>query len=96
MSTHSQRSRAESDTGVTRKLEEVGRAVDSMRTRDDLPDFLDNPGNAQKLNGLVEDIRHALIEYMVSTPKCLTLIASNVCLRHPYKETSATRTANQL
>ena len=89
-------SRAESDTGIIRILEEVGQTVDSMITRDDLPDFLNNPGNAQKLNGLVEDIRHALIEYRVSTPKSLALIASNICLRHPYKETSATRTASQL
>ena len=69
MSTHSQRSRAESDTGITRKLEEVGQAVHLMTTRDDLPDFLKNPGNAQKLTGLVEDIRHTLIEYRVSIPK---------------------------
>ena len=69
MSTHSRRSRAESDTWIARKLEEAGQAMDSIATLNDLPNFLNDPENAQKLNGLVDDIRHALIEYRVSTPK---------------------------
>ena len=44
----------------------------SMRTRNNLVDFLNNPENAQELNGLVEDIRYALMEYRVCIPKCLT------------------------
>ena len=69
MSTHYQGSRAESDTEISRRLEEIGQAMDSMMTQDDLPDFLNNPGNAQKFHRLVEDIRYALIEYRVSTLK---------------------------
>jgi len=36
-----------------------------MATQEDLALFLRNPGNAQKLNGLVQDIRDALIDYQV-------------------------------
>ena len=41
----------------------------SVATRNDLAGFLKNPENAQVLNGLVEDVRHALIDYRVRTPK---------------------------
>jgi len=36
-----------------------------MTTQEDLALFLRNPGNAQKLNGLVQDIRGALMVYQV-------------------------------
>jgi hypothetical protein len=47
--------------------------MDSMTTQKDLADFLNNPENAQRLNGLVEDIRYALMDYQVCTPKKLVL-----------------------
>ena len=55
--------------GVARKLEEIGQAMHPMTARSDLADFLDSPENAQKFNGLVEDIRHALIDYHVCAPE---------------------------
>ena len=55
--------------GVSRELEEIGRAMNSMTTEDDLADFLNNPENAQRLNGLVEDISYALMDYQVCVPK---------------------------
>ena len=55
--------------GVSRELEEIGRAMNSMTTEDDLADFLNNPENAQRLNGLVEDVRYALMDYQVRIPK---------------------------
>ena len=54
---------------VSRELEEICRAMNSMTTEDDLADFLNNPENAQRLNGLVEDIRYALMDYQVCIPK---------------------------
>jgi len=48
-------------------LKEIGQAIGSMAARNDLANFLENPENAQKLNGLVEDIRYALIDYQVCT-----------------------------
>jgi len=43
----------------------------SMAAQKDLAEFFKNPQNAQKLNELVEDIRYALIDYQVRTPKRL-------------------------
>ena len=62
-----------------------------MTTQDDLVDFLKNPENAQMLNGLVEDIRYALIDYQVRTLKTLPLIIPNTCPRPRYNRTSTTR-----
>ena len=51
-----------------RELEEISKTVDSIR--DDPKDFLNDPKNTtQRLNGLVEDIRYALVDYQVCTPK---------------------------
>ena len=81
---------------ITRKLEEVGRAIDLIKTRSDLPDFLSNPKNAQKFNDLVEDIRYAFMEYQVCTPRSNPLLISNTHLRLRYKQTYATRAVKRL
>ena len=78
---------------ITRKLEEVGHAVDSMTTQEDLAGFLRNPENAQKFNSLVEDIRYTLIDYQVRTPKCslsshLTSASDFFTTRHLQRELS--------
>jgi hypothetical protein len=69
--------------------------MDSMTARENFARFLKNPQNAQKLNGLVEDIRYALMDYRVCIPKRLALIVSNICLRLRYNETSTTRVVNR-
>ena len=51
--------------GISKKLEEVGRAMNPISTRNDHADFLNDPENAQRLNALVEDIRHAFMDYQV-------------------------------
>ena len=81
--------------GSRRKLEEVGQAMVSMTTREDLAHFLSNPKNVQGFSVLVEDIRYALVEYRVSTSKRLTLIISNIYLRLHYNEISTTKAANR-
>ena len=43
--------------------------MDSITTRNDLVDFLDDPENTQMLNVLVEDIRYALMDYQVCARK---------------------------
>ena len=65
--------------------------MNTMMTRNDLADFLNNPENTQRLDGLVEDVRYALIDYRVCGPQMIALIVSNICLRHRYNEISATR-----
>ena len=49
-----------------------------MAARNDIVQFLNNAENAQKLNGLVDDIREAVVDYQVRTSKGPSLSASNV------------------
>ena len=81
---------------MTRKLEDINRAMDSMTARDGVADFLNNPENAQKINGLVEDVRYALMDYQVCTPSPLALIISNISLRYRYDEISTKRVVRRL
>ena len=61
-------------------LKEAGRTQNSMIVQESLANFLGGGGeSAYKFNGLVEDIRKALISYQVCTPKRHTFIAPNVC-----------------
>ena len=77
--------------GTARKLGDVCQTLDSRITREDLAQSLNNPENAQQLNGLVEDIRYALMEYQVCFPERFTIIASNTYLRLLYNKKSTTR-----
>ena len=45
--------------------------MDPMTTQKDLALFLKKPENAQKLNGLVQDIRYAVMDYQVCSLKDL-------------------------
>ena len=67
--------------GVARKLKEIGQAMDSITTQNNLADFLKDPENAQRLNSLIEDIRYAFMDYRVRTPKGLAANVSNIYLR---------------
>jgi len=69
--------------------------MNSMTAQKDLAHFLSNPENSQKLNGLVEDVRYALMDYQVRTPKGLTPIVSDIYLRPRYNEISTTRAVNR-
>ena len=89
------RSSAKSDSQTTRKLREVGKLMDSTTARKDLPDFLNDPENAQQFSGLVEDIRYALMDYQVCIPKWLVFVISDIRLRLRYNETSTTRAVNR-
>lgn len=82
--------------GIIRKLKEVGQALGSMASQHNLVDFLDDPENAQWVNYLVEDIRYAMMDYWVCTPKKLTLIDSYICFRPHYDKTSMTRAVKRL
>jgi len=62
--------------------------MDSVETQKDLARFLENAENARKLNGLVEDVRYALMEYQVCTSIIRTLAVPNINLRLRYNKTS--------
>ena len=65
--------------------------MNTVMTRNDLADFLNDSENTQRLDGLVEDVRYALIDYQVSTPETIALIMSNIRIRLHCSETSMTK-----
>jgi len=66
-----------------------------MTTQEDLAHFLKNPENAQRVNGLVEDTRYALMDYQVRTLKTLVRIVSNIRYRHRCDWISTTMVVNR-
>jgi len=81
---------------ISRKLKEIGQAMALMATQEDLADFFKNPENARKVNDLVEDVRYALTDYQVRTPKTLTHIVSKMRCRRRCNWTSTTRAVSRL
>jgi len=69
--------------------------MDSMITTKDLAGFFKNPENAEKVNGLVEDVRYALIDYQVRTPNTHSPV-SNIRHRGHYNWISMTRVVSRL
>ena len=69
--------------------------MDSMTSQKDFSHFLSNPENAQNVNGLVEDVRYALIDYQVRIPESLTRTISNILCRRRYDWTSTPRIVNR-
>jgi len=69
--------------GITRKLNDIRKALHLMATQGNTVQFLNNADNAQKLNDLVEDIHEAVIDYQVCAPQALVLITSHMCFRLP-------------
>ena len=65
--------------------------MNPMTARNDLALFFKDSENAQKLNGLLEDTRGALMDYQAYTPKGLPLAASNIYLRPLYNKISTKR-----
>ena len=61
--------------------------MDPITTKKDLALFLKKPENARKLNDLVQDIRYALMDYQVRTPRSPALIVGNICPRPRCNET---------
>jgi len=75
--------------------------MDSMVIQKDLALFLKKTENAQKLNGLVRDIRYALMDYQVCFPKLHALIVTNMCsdfvtARHLRRGLSADRESHSI
>jgi len=65
--------------GIGRRLKEIGQDMDSIESQIDLGLFLKKPENAQKLNGLVQDIRYALMDYQVCSPRAPAPDVTNIC-----------------
>ena len=73
------------DVGICRKLKDAHQGLPPPGAG--LVELLTNAENAQKINGLMEDIREALIDYQVcmsscSFPPCLTFLLDFTATRY--------------
>ena len=62
---------------ISRKLEEIHRELDLLAGQGKTSGFLANAETAQKISGLVEDIREVMMDYQV---RALTLSLLSPCL----------------
>ena len=58
---------------VSRKLEEVHQELDLLAGQGKTAGFLANVESAQRINGLVEDIRQVVMDYQVRALTCSSL-----------------------
>ena len=96
MSSDSSVSVTRSDTGITRKLKDICRELTLPAKQGKVLEFLTNTENAQKINGLVEDICEALMKYWVCMSNCLLYTVSDLYVRLHCKKISTKRTADSL
>ena len=70
VSSNCPKSRSESDRWTFRALDKTVKELEPLATQGTVEGFFNNAENADKLGGLVEDIRDAIMEYQVrSQPK---------------------------
>jgi hypothetical protein len=58
---------------IARKLEEVHQDLTQLTGQGTAVGFLANTENAQRINGLVEDIHEVMMDYQVCVSNCLFL-----------------------
>jgi len=63
---------------IIRSLKNVQKALDPMAAQKDIPQFLNDTENAQRLSDLVGVIFEAMLEYQVCAPNGLALIPSDI------------------
>ena len=79
---------------VVRKLESILRELEPLADQGKVKGFFNNVANADRLGGLVEDIRDAVMDYQVCKigtnlpPPGLTTISDFVTARHLRQELS--------
>jgi hypothetical protein len=57
-----------SQTGIGRKLEDIRQDLALLGEQGKAKGFFNNVENAEKLGGLVEDVRDAMMDYQVCIP----------------------------
>jgi len=77
--------------GISRKLEGVRRDLTLLAEQGRVEGFFNNIQNVDKLDGMVEDIRDAMMEYQVCVYRLCVSGTSEVCDRPRYNKTSTTR-----
>ena len=56
--------------GIGRKLEDIHQGLTLLEGQWGVTGFLTNTENAQEINGLVEDLHEAMMDYQVCVPNC--------------------------
>jgi hypothetical protein len=59
---------------IVRKLEDAHQGLTQLAGQGMAVGFLTNTENAQRINGLVEDIHEVMMDYQVCTLNCLFLL----------------------
>ena len=70
MSPHHLQVKARSDMEIVRKLEDICQNLTLLEGQGEVVELLTNTENAQRVNGLVEDIHEALMGYQVCILHC--------------------------
>ena len=81
---------------IARDLDKILRGLEPLAEQGKAEGFFNNVKNADKLAGLVEDIRDTVMKYQVCRQKELTSPIPDVYLRLRYNKISTTRAANSL
>ena len=79
-------------TEITRSLENVCQGLALLEGQGKVVGFFNNVENADKLNGAVEDVRDAVMEYQVCVRILFATGPSDIHARLRYNKTSTTRT----
>jgi len=77
--------------GFARKLEGVLHELRPLVDQGGVAGFFLNVENSEKLAGLAEDVRDAIMEYQVCSCTQFTYTTSEVCTRPHYSKTSMIR-----
>ena len=81
---------------IASKLDDVLKDLNLLQKQGNIAKFLKNTENVDKLSGMVEDIRDAMMEYQVCLRSTSPLTLPNIHYRHPCNKTSLTKPAGSL
>ena len=89
--THSEFGNGISRTTICRKLDAIHRNLALLGEQGKIEGFFNNVENADKLSGLVEDVRDTVMDYQVRAPndpsfRCLIFLPDIIATGHIRKE----------
>ena len=82
--------------GIVRGLEKIVQELEPLAEQGKVEGFFNNVKNADKLGGLVEDIRDAVMEYQVRNQNKFTSPMPDIYFRLRCNKTSTIRAVNSL
>ena len=85
-----------SEMGIARKLEHICQGLTLPAEEGKVGEFMTNTENAQRINGLVEDIHEALMDYQVCILNYSFSAMSDLHVRLHYNRISMMRVVSSL